>query len=360
MTDFLKSIQDYFQTVNWTTLLIVCGLVVLIFIIKQPLVSLILKLAFTSLRHKTPERYNEIKEKLARLLGYVLFLSLLLIALPYVSLNDVTFSLIQKVLTTVLLMIAYFTLYRALMIAVNWRFQTQAKRKPDKINLSARNFLISGIRVVLIIIAAISILSPWVGSLSGLIAGLGISSLAVALAAQESLSNFFGSISIMLDKPFDVGDFITLSDNQMGTVEHVGLRSTRIRQLSGSMVTIPNSKLALEVINNETKRSQRRINFTVGLEYRTPDEKLTAFVKAVETLLFQDDDVIDDSIKVWFDAFAESSLTIGIIYRVNISDYYQMLTVKERINHGILQAAKTTGVQMAFPSVSVYNANPNP
>lgn len=356
MTDIIS----YFQTVNWTTLLIVCGLVALIFIIKQPLVSLILKLAFTSLRHKAPARYEELREKLARLLGYVLFLSLLLITLPYVNLNAVTFSLVQKILTTILLLVAYFTLYRALMLAVGWRFQTQARRKPDRINLSARNFLVSGIRVVVIVIAAISILSPWVGSLSGLIAGLGISSLAVALAAQDSLSNFFGSISIMLDKPFDVGDFITLSDNQMGTVEHVGLRSTRIRQLSGSMVTIPNSKLALEVINNETKRSQRRIHFTVGLEYRTPDEKLAAFVKAVETLLLQDADVMDDSVKVWFDAFAESSLTIGVIYRVNISDYYQMLTVKERVNHGILQAARQTGVGMAFPSVSVYNANSNP
>ena len=246
------------------------------------------------------------------------------------------------------------------MLAVSWHFETMAQRKPDKINLSARNFLVSGIRVVVIILAAISILTPWVGSLSGLIAGLGISSLAVALAAQESLSNFFGSISIMLDKPFDVGDFITLSDNQMGTVEHVGLRSTRIRQLSGSMVTIPNSKLATEVINNETKRSQRRINFTVGLEYRTPDDKLSAFVSAVDTLLKNDPDVITDSIKVWFDAFADSSLTVGVIFRMNIADYFEMLTVKDRINHGVLLAAKQTGVSMAFPSVSVYNANPNP
>ncbi|MBE0601052.1 MAG: mechanosensitive ion channel family protein [Firmicutes bacterium] len=360
MAELFQSIQDYFQSVDLTALLIVCGLVVLIFIIKQPLVSLILKLAFTSLRRKAPARYEELKEKLAKPLGYVLFLSLLLIALPYVSLQDVTYNLIQKILTTILLLVSYLTLYRALMIAVNWRFQTQARRKPDKINLSARNFLISGIRVVLIILAAISVLTPWVGSLSGLIAGLGISSLAVALAAQDSLSNFFGSISLMLDKPFDVGDFITLPDNQMGTVEHVGLRSTRIRQLSGSLVSIPNAKLALDVIDNETKRTQRRIHFTVGLEYRTPDDQLTAFIKAVEALLLHDPDVLDDSIKVWFDAFADSSLTVGVIYRVNIADYFQMLTVKERINYGVLLAAKQTGVSMAFPSVSVYNANPNP
>ena len=360
MAEFFSNIQTYFQSVDLTALLIVVGLVVLIFIIKQPLVTLILRLAFTTMRRKTPERYEELRDKLARLLGYVLFLSLVLIVLPYLSLNEVTFNLIQKILASGLMVLAYFTLYRALMLAVNWRFETIAKRKPDKINLSARNFIISGIRVVVIILAAVSILSPWVGSLSGLIAGLGISSLAVALAAQESLSNFFGSISIMLDKPFDVGDFIVLSDDLMGSVEHVGLRSTRIRKLTGSMVTIPNSKLATDVINNETKRSQRRINFTVGLEYRTPDEKLSAFVQAVDALLRNDPDVLDDSIKVWFDAFAESSLNVGVIYRVAIADYNQMLTVKERINHGILLAAKSTGVSMAFPSVSVYNANANP
>lgn len=357
MQAFLQNIKDYFQTADLTALFIVIGLVVLVFIMKQPLVSLILRLGLTSLRRKSPERYNELKDKLARILGYVLFLALVLIALPYLSLPEVTYDLIRKILTTILLLLTFFALYRGLMLAVNWHFETMARRKPDKINLSARNFLISGIRVVLIIVAAISILTPWVGSLSGLIAGLGISSLAVALAAQESLSNFFGSISIMLDKPFDVGDFIVLSDEHMGTVEHVGLRSSRIRELSGSMVTIPNAKLASQVINNETKRSQRRIKFTVGLEYRTPDDKLSAFVSAVEALLNADPDVMDDSVKVWFDDFADSALVVGVIYRVNIADYFQMLTVKDRINHGVLQAARQTDVHMAFPSVSVYKAD---
>ncbi len=357
MEQFLENIKEYFQTANLTTLFIVCGLVVLVFIMKQPLVTLILRLAFTKLRRESSNRYDEIKDKLAKLLGYVLFVSLVLIALPYFSLPDVTNTLIRKVLTTVLLLLTFYALYRALMLTVNWHFDTLARRKPDKINKSAQNFLISGIRVVLIIVAAISILTPWVGSLSGLIAGLGISSLAVALAAQESLSNFFGSISIMLDKPFDVGDFIVLSDNQMGNVEHVGLRSTRIRQLSGSMVTIPNSQLASDVINNETKRSTRRIKFTVGLEYRTPDQNLTQFVDAVEDLLLKNPNVVDDSTKVWFDDFGDSALVVGVIYSVNIADYFEMLSVKDRINHGVLQAARETNVSMAFPSISLYQAD---
>ena len=103
---------------------------------------------------------------------------------------------------------------------------------------------------------------------------------------------------------------------------------------------MPNSKLAGDVIYNETKRSQRRVNFSVGLEYKTPPENLEAFVKAVETLLAKDDDVIGDSVKVWFDAFADSSLNVGVIYRISKSDYYDMLTVKDRVNFAIQKAAK--------------------
>lgn len=356
----MTEILAYFESVDLTALLIACGLVVLMFVIKKPLVSLILHIALTALRRKNAAKYEQLKKDLARLLGYILFFSLLIIALPYISLSEAAFAFINRVLSTVLLLLAFLALYRTLMLAVKWYFSAKAKRTPDKLNLTARNLLISGIRVAIFVIAAISILTPWVGSLSGLIAGLGISSLAVALAAQDSLSNFFGSISIMLDKPFDVGDYIVVSDDLQGNVEHVGLRSTRIRQLSGSLVTAPNANLANAVVYNETKRSQRRVHFTVGLEYRTPADNLNAFVKAVETLLLEDTDVINDSVKVWFDAFADSSLNVGIIYRTDKAAYNDMLTVKERINLGVLQAAKATDVSMAFPSVSVYNANPNP
>ncbi|MBN1776853.1 MAG: mechanosensitive ion channel family protein [Clostridiales bacterium] len=356
MADIWNNCLEYFHSVDLTRLLIACAVVVLMFVIKKPLVTLILRLALTALRRKDTAKYEQLKKSLSRILGYVLFLGMLVLALPYISLPEAAFAFINRVLTTILLLLAFMALYRTLMTTVKWFFSAKAKRESDHFNLTARNFLISGIRVAVIVVAAVSILTPWVGSLSGLIAGLGITSLAVALAAQDSLSNFFGSISIMLDKPFDVGDYIVIKDELQGTIEHVGLRSTRIRQLSGSQVTIPNANLANAVVYNETKRSQRRIHFTVGLEYKTPAENLSAFVKAVETLLLEDADVVNDSVKVWFDAFADSSLSVDIIYRVDKPNYYDMLTVKERVNHGVLKAAKDTGVHMAFPSVSVYQA----
>ena len=355
----MAEILAYFQTADLTRLLIICGLIALMFFIKRPLVSLILRVSLVALKRKDSAKYDQLKQSLTKLLGYVLFFSVLLIALPYFGLPEGAFSLIHRVLSTVLLLLAYMALYRTLMITVDWFFHVKSKRKPDRFNLTARNFMISGIRVAIIAVGAVSILTPWVGNLSGLIAGLGITSLAVALAAQDSLSNFFGSISIMLDKPFDVGDYIVVSGDLQGNVEHVGLRSTRIRQLGGSQVTVPNAKLAGDVIYNETKRSQRRVNFSVGLEYGTPSEKLEAFVKAVEALLTADPDVLNDSVKVWFDAFADSSLNVGVIYRISKSDYYDMLTVKDRINFAVKKASKDTGVSMAFPSISVYNANPN-
>ncbi|HPF88785.1 MAG TPA: mechanosensitive ion channel family protein [Candidatus Limiplasma sp.] len=352
----MEQVQTYFASIDLTTWLIACGLIVVMFIIKRPLASVILRGMLSAVKRKNPDKAAQLLERLTKLLGYILFVSLLLVALPYIDLSDTTTTFINRALTSLLLFLAYSLLYRTLMVTVNWYFDAKAKKKPDRFNLSARNFLISGIRVAVIVLAAISVLSRWVSNLSGLVAGLGISSLAVALAAQDSLSNFFGSISIMLDKPFDVGDYIVISGDLEGNVERVGLRSTRVRQLGGSLVTVPNANLANAVVYNETKRSQRRVHFTVGLEYRTPDENLHAFIRAVEALLIDDPDTIDDSIKVWFDAFADSSLNVGVIYRTHKSAYYDMLTVKDRINHAVLQAAKDTGVSMAFPSVSVYTA----
>ncbi len=352
----MEEIKAYFMSLDLTAWLIACGLIVLAFLIKRPLASAILRAVLAALKRKNEARAEELRKSLSKLLGYILFTAILLAALPYIHFSDATTTFIERVLTTLLLLLSFLALYRTLMIAVNWYFDSNARRRPDRYTLTARNFLISGVRVTVIVIAALSILTRWVGNLSGLIAGLGISSLAVALAAQDSLSNFFGSISIMLDKPFDVGDYIVVSGDLEGNVEHVGLRSTRIRQLGGSLVSVPNATLASAVLYNETKRSQRRVHLTVGLEYQTPDDRLTAFVQAVEALLQNDPDVLDDSIKVWFDAFADSALNIGIIYRARKPVYYDMLTVRDRVNHAILLAAKDAGVSFAFPSVSVYQA----
>jgi len=352
----MEDIKAFFLSTDLITWLIVLGLIVVAFFIKRPLASVILRTALAALKRKNKSRAEELQQALTKLFGYILFIAILLIALPYIQFTDTTTQFINQALTTILLVLSYLAFYRTLMIAVNWYFDHNARRKPDRFSLTARNFLISGIRVVIIVIATLSVLSRWVGNLSGVIAGLGISSLAVALAAQDTLSNFFGSISIMLDKPFDVGDYIVVSGDLEGNVEHVGLRSTRIRQLGGSQVSVPNANLANAVVFNETKRSQRRVHFTLGLEYGTPRDSLTAFITAVEALLTNDPDVITGSIKVWFDTFADSSLNIGVIYRTRKADYYDMLTVKNRINHTILQAAKEVGVSFAFPSVSVYQA----
>ena len=169
----MAEIQAYFNSVDLTRLLIACGLIVLMFFIKRPLVSLILRLAFAALKRKDAAKYEQLKQSLSRLLGYILFFSLLLIALPYFGLPDAALALIRRVFNTVLLLLSFMALYRTLMITVRWLFNAKSKRRPDKFSLTARNFLISGIRVAVIAIAAVSILTPWVGNLSGLIAGPG-------------------------------------------------------------------------------------------------------------------------------------------------------------------------------------------
>ena len=120
--------------------------------------------------------------------------------------------------------------------------------------------------------------------LTSLIAGLGIGGLAVAMAAKETIENLFGSVTVICDRPFDIGDWIKMSDVE-GTVETMGFRSTRVRTFYGSLVTIPNSKMLKANVDNLGKRPSRRYVTKLGVVYATPPDKIDAFCEAIRTLI---------------------------------------------------------------------------
>jgi MscS family membrane protein len=196
-----------------------------------------------------------------------------------------------------------------------------------------------------------------VTDISGLIAGLGIGGLALALAAQDTASNLFGSIAIMVDKPFEIGDWVEF-DGFAGTVVSVGLRSTKIRVVDQSILSVPNSKLAASIVSNGALRSSRRVAFHISLVYATPPAVVAAFVEGVKTLLSEDPEIEPDSVLVAFEKFAASSLDVFIAYRTN-PDYAEMLRVREKINLAILNMAREMDVSMAFPSISLYQERPS-
>ena len=192
-------------------------------------------------------------------------------------------------------------------------------------------------------------------NVSGIVAGLGVGGLAFALAAKDTLANWFGALMIYTDRPFTIGNWIKTSQLE-GVVEEIGLRSTRIRTFSKTVVTIPNRIIADEVIENFSKMPKRRISFKVGVTYDTTPAMLEESVERIRDILRDHSDVDQSFWLVKFTEFGDSALEIFIYFFTDTTDWERYLTVKQDINLQIMQRLHAIGVQFAFPSVSVYQS----
>jgi len=190
-------------------------------------------------------------------------------------------------------------------------------------------------------------------SVSSLLAGLGIGGLAVALALQDTLANFFGSVFIFLDRPFVVGDWVKVGDTE-GFVEEVGFRSTRIRTLPTTLVSIPNKHVADSSIDNLSKMPKRRVLQTVGVTYETTADQMVDAVAAIRDIVATDDGVHKETIVVRFQEFGGSSLDILVLYFTNAIPLPDHLETKERVNLAIMRKLADMGLDIAFPTQTIY------
>ena len=185
-----------------------------------------------------------------------------------------------------------------------------------------------------------------------MVTGLGIGGLAFALAAKETLENLLGSFTIFLDKPFKVGDQIRVSGVE-GTVESVGIRTTRLRSMDKSLVILPNKKMIDAELINEDERVLRRVRYSIGLTYATTAVQLQKITGEIRALL-QGHPLVGEKITVRFRDFGASSLDILINYFITNPEYDKYLEVNEGINLEIMHIIEKNGCAFAFPSTSVY------
>jgi MscS family membrane protein len=185
------------------------------------------------------------------------------------------------------------------------------------------------------------------------LAGLGIGGLAVALAAKDSLSNFFGSILIMLDRPFRAGHWIVVKGHE-GTVEEIGFRSTKIRTFYNSVVSIPNSEVAMSPVDNMGMRRYRRVRTILAITYDTPPEKISAFTEGIKTILRAHPRVRPENFHVVFNDFGASSLDILLYFFLEVPDWATELREREAILLDIIRLAKELGVSFAFPTQTLH------
>jgi small-conductance mechanosensitive channel len=188
-------------------------------------------------------------------------------------------------------------------------------------------------------------------NISALVAGLGIGGVAIALATQNILGDLFASLSIVLDKPFVVGDFIVIGE-LMGTVEHVGLKTTRLRSLSGEQLVFANADLLGSRIRNFKRMSERRVVFTVGVTYQTPSAKLAGIPAVLRDIVTAERGVRFD--RAHFRSCDDWALTFEIVYYVLDPDYGHYMDTQQRINLAIFRRFELEGIEFAYPTRTVY------
>lgn len=210
------------------------------------------------------------------------------------------------------------------------------------------------LRLFLVVIFTLFVAQNVFGlDITGWLAGLGIAGLAVSLAAQDSIKNLFGSVTVLFDKPFTVGDWI-VTDGLEGTVEEVGFRSTRIRTFYNSLITLPNANLINASVDNYGRRQFRRWKTHIGVQYDTTPDQLTAFTEGIRELVRSHPYTRKDYFQVWCHEFGASSLNILIYIFHEVPDWSTELRERERLFIDIVRLADKLGVSFAFPTQTVH------
>jgi MscS family membrane protein len=190
--------------------------------------------------------------------------------------------------------------------------------------------------------------------ITALLAGLGIGGIAIALASKDTVENFFGAFSILVDRPFQVGDWIKMG-NYEGTVSEVGFRTSRIRTFYDSVITFPNAMLIRTAVDNMGRRQFRRIKETLGIAYDTPASTVEAFTEGIREIIRLHPYTRKDYYLVYFTSFGASTLNILVYCFVKCADWSTELREKQRLFVDILRLAQELKVEFAFPSVTQFN-----
>ncbi|MFC0470606.1 mechanosensitive ion channel family protein [Halalkalibacter kiskunsagensis] len=317
----------------------------------------IFKLILTTLRKTPTVLFSNILlsfEKPLRTFWIVLGTYLALVYLPF---NFTTIAFVEHIYRSIIIILVGWGLYN-----YTSEYSTAIFRLARNVDIDEHSmvvpFLSKILRFAVVALVIVVIASEWGYEISGFIAGLGLGGLAFALAAQDTIGNFFGGVIIITEKPFSKGDWIQTPSVE-GTVIDISFRSTQIRTFADSIVTIPNSTLANEPITNWSEMGKRRISFSIGVTYSTSQEKLETCARRIESILRSHDEVDQELIMVRFNEFNSSSLDIFIYFFTKTIAWTEWFRIKEEINYEIMRILEEENVSIAFPSRSVYVESEN-
>ncbi|MEM9294099.1 MAG: mechanosensitive ion channel family protein [Acidobacteriota bacterium] len=258
----------------------------------------------------------------------------------------------------------YYVLWTTLAVAVVWLgfasvdvlaavLEARAARTTSRYDDLLVPLVRKSLKVVVALLGLIFALQNLGFNITSVLAGLGIGGLAFALASQDAVKNFFGSVTILLERPFQIGDWVVVGGVE-GTVEEVGIRSTRVRTFYNSLITLPNASFITASVDNYGERRYRRWSTRLGIAYDTDPEAVEAFCEAVRELIRRHPYTRKDSYHVYLNAFGDSALEILLYMFFETPDWATELQERHRLALSILRVAKELGVEFAFPTRTVH------
>ena len=227
----------------------------------------------------------------------------------------------------------------------------------DLISRDLVNWIIKAIKVLIFILGVAAVLELWGIKIGPIIAGLGLFGVAVALGAQDLFKNLISGILVLVERRFQVGDWIFVEDVIEGTVESIGFRSTVVRRFDKSLATIPNFQFAEKAVINNSQITNRRISWIIGLEYRTTSKQLTDIKKEIEDYIKNSEHFTtsgDTILSVKINQFAASSIDIKLICFTKTKHYLEWMKVKDILAIEIKNIVEKNKASFAFPSTSIY------
>lgn len=279
-------------------------------------------------------------------------IALVSLGLPWLELSAQARALAERLVHGFFLLAFFWMLWRSVDVAA----QAIGDARWAKQRSGSRALLPLGRRVAkvaVLIASVVALLSELGYSVTSLVAGLGIGGLAVALAARSTLENLFGAFSIGADQPFREGDFVKIEDF-VGTVEAIGLRSTRIRTLDRTIITLPNGKLADMRVESFAPRDRIRLACDLGLEYGTSAAQLRQILAGVERVLCEHPKIFPEGITVRFKELGSSALTIEVMAWFRTADYGEFQAIRQEVLLQFMAVVEGCGSSFAFPTQTVH------
>lgn len=300
---------------------------------------------------KTPVAFDNALVKIVESYGWPLYIFIaLFVAVQTIELYDWMQVAFERL---VMLMLVYYVVY-SLQQVIDYGFYQiiQQRLKEDELfDPGIIKVLDKVITTLLWIGGLLVVLQNFGFNVTTLLGGLGVGGIAIAFALQNVLSDIFASISIFFDKPFQCGDFIVVGDD-MGTVEHIGIKSTRLKSLSGEQLVISNQELTSARVNNYQHMEERRIVFQVGVAYETSQDQLTQVKTMIQEVIEEQKNARFD--RVHLAQFGDFSLIFEGVYFVLTSNYATYMDVQEQINFAIKERLEAEGIEIAYPTQKLY------